>query len=112
VVQGLLVKYAQRQHPRLQWPLSMGVFSSWIFDPRMTDSGFRMEITDVWQYELAATLSLIGCITLPDDVVERPCYGEALQLEEAQMFRAHPEAASRLLSNVPRMEIVGERICG
>jgi len=72
----------------------------------------RMEITDAWQYELAATLCLIGCIALPDDIVERACYGEALSPDEARMFRAHPEAALRLLSHIPRMEIVAEMVWG
>jgi response regulator RpfG family c-di-GMP phosphodiesterase len=72
----------------------------------------RTEIEDAWQYELAATLCLVGCITLPDDIVERAYHGEALQPEEAQMFRAHPESGSRLLSSVPRMEIVAEMIRG
>jgi DNA-binding response OmpR family regulator len=72
----------------------------------------RTEIADAWQYELAATLCLIGCIALPDDVVERAYYGEALAPEEAAMFRAHPAAAARLLSNIPRLEIVAEMICG
>ena len=72
----------------------------------------RTETADAWQYELAATLSLIGCITLPDDIVERAYHGEVLAFEEARMFRAHPESASQLLSNVPRLEIVREMISG
>ena len=72
----------------------------------------RMKVQNAWQHEIAATLCLIGCITLPDDVVERAYYGETLSAEEARMFRAHPEGAARLLANIPRMEIVAEIIRG
>jgi CheY-like chemotaxis protein len=72
----------------------------------------RMGTADAWQCELAATLCLIGCIALPEDVAERAYYGEALSAEEERMFRGHPESAWRLLSNIPRLEIVAEMIRG
>jgi response regulator RpfG family c-di-GMP phosphodiesterase len=71
-----------------------------------------MGIGDSWQYELAATLSLVGCVALPDDVFERAYSGQALSPDEDRMFRAHPETAARLLSNIPRLEIVVEIIRG
>jgi CheY-like chemotaxis protein len=72
----------------------------------------QIEIPDAWQCQLAATLCLVGCITLPDDVLERAYYGETLSHEEDQMFRGHPEGAARLLANIPRMEIVSAIIRG
>jgi len=70
----------------------------------------RMEIGDPWQYELAATLCFVGCITLPDEVFESAYRGQALSPDEDRMFRAHPERAARLLSNIPRLEGVAEII--
>jgi len=72
----------------------------------------RTGMADAWQYELAATLCLIGCIMLPEDIAERAWYGESLTAEEERIFRGHPEGASRLLSNIPRLEIVAEMIRG
>lgn len=72
----------------------------------------RMEISDPWQYELAATLCLVGCIALPDEVFERAYCGQALSADEDQMFRAHPERGARLLSDIPRLEVVAEIIRG
>ena len=72
----------------------------------------RMGIEDPWQYELAATLCLVGCIALPDEVFERAYCGQTLSPEEDRMFRAHPEIACRLLSNIPRLEVVAEMIRG
>jgi DNA-binding response OmpR family regulator len=70
----------------------------------------RMEVADPWQFELAATLCLVGCIALPDDVFERAYHGKPVTAEEHRMFRAHPERAARLLSNIPRLELVAEMI--
>jgi len=70
----------------------------------------RMVIRDRWQYELAATVCLLGCIALPDDVFEKAYADQDLSPDEAQMFRAHPETAARLLSNIPRLEEVAEMI--
>jgi len=70
----------------------------------------RMVIRDPWQYELAATLCLLGCIALPDDVFEKAYTDQDLSPDEEQMFRAHPETAARLLSNIPRLEEVAEMI--
>jgi DNA-binding response OmpR family regulator len=70
----------------------------------------RLKIMNSWQYELAARLCLLGCLSLPDEVFERAYSGENLPPEEEQMFRAHPESAARLLSNIPRLEMVAEMI--
>lgn len=63
-------------------------------------------ITDTWQHELAATLCLVGCMALPEDVFERAYRGQPLSAEEDRMFRAHPETAARLISKIPRLEAV------
>ncbi len=68
----------------------------------------RTGMVDSWQYELAATLCLLGCIALPDDVFERGYRGENLSPEDDRMFRSHPETAARLLSSIPRLEAVAE----
>jgi DNA-binding response OmpR family regulator len=72
----------------------------------------RMEIRDSWQYELAAKLCLLGCLLLPEEVFETGYGGQHLSPEEDQMFRAHPESAAHLLSNIPRLEAVAEMIRG
>jgi CheY-like chemotaxis protein len=70
----------------------------------------RMEIKDSWQYELAAKLCLLGCLSLPEEVFEKSYRGQQLSPDEDEMFRAHPESAARLLSNIPRLEAVAEMI--
>lgn len=70
----------------------------------------RMGIANPWQYELAARLCLLGCLSLPDEVFEKAYCDQDLLPEEDQMFRAHPESAARLLSKIPRLEVVAEMI--
>jgi response regulator RpfG family c-di-GMP phosphodiesterase len=70
----------------------------------------RMRIADPWQYELAATLCLMGCLALPEEVFEKAYCGQDLSPDEDRMFRAHPESAARLLSKIPRLEVVAEII--
>jgi CheY-like chemotaxis protein len=68
----------------------------------------QMGTKELWQYELAARLCFLGCIALPDDVFERGYRGQTLSPEEGRMFRGHPQTAARLLSKIPRLEIVAE----
>jgi len=72
----------------------------------------RMGIKNPWQYELAATLCLVGCVALPDEVFERAYRGQNLSPDEEKMFRAHPEITARLLSKIPRLDVVAGIIRG
>jgi DNA-binding response OmpR family regulator len=72
----------------------------------------RTEIKDPWQYELAATLCLLGCIAVPDEVFEKGYCGLDLSSDEERIFRAHPERAASLLSHIPRLEAVIEIVRG
>jgi len=72
----------------------------------------KLAMDNPWQYELAATLCLVGCITLPDDVFERSYVGDDLSTDERQVFGTHPQTAARLLSKIPRLEVVAEIIRG
>jgi CheY-like chemotaxis protein len=72
----------------------------------------KMATPESWQYELAATLSLVGCLTLPDDAFEKAYGCQDVSDAEDRMFRAHPGSGAHLLSNIPRLETVAEMIRG
>jgi hypothetical protein len=55
-------------------------------------------------------LCLLGCLTLPDEAFDRAYRGQGLSFDEDRMFQAHPEAGARILSNIPRLELVAEII--
>ena len=65
-------------------------------------------ITEVWQVEVAAMLSQIGCVILPPAVLEKMNAGGRLTEEEEGMVRRVPEVVEQVLSNIPRLEGVRE----
>jgi response regulator RpfG family c-di-GMP phosphodiesterase len=70
----------------------------------------RMGVSELWQFEMAAMLSQVGWVILPEEALGKLYRGQALTDEESQLFRQHPMIASNLLSNIPRMEGVAEII--
>jgi CheY-like chemotaxis protein len=70
----------------------------------------KLKIPDAWQYDLAATLCLVGCVTVPEEVLDKVYAGQELSNEEKAMYRAHPERGARLTSQIPRLEVVAEMI--
>jgi response regulator RpfG family c-di-GMP phosphodiesterase len=63
-----------------------------------------------WEFELAAMLSQVGCVTLPPEILEKTYRGEALFAQEARMFESHPQIGHDLIANIPRLEGVAEII--
>jgi DNA-binding response OmpR family regulator len=65
---------------------------------------------DAWQYNLAATLCLVGCIAIPHETFIKAYNGQDVSPDENHVFKSHPEIAARILSNIPRLEVVVEII--
>lgn len=63
-----------------------------------------------WQYEVAALVSQIGCITLPGDVLNKMYSGAELSDAEREMYERHPEVGAKLLEKIPRLENVSRMI--
>ena len=70
----------------------------------------KLRIRNAWQYEVAALLSQIGCVTLRPEVLERAYAGAPLTPAEALSFQAHPTVARDLVARIPRMDRIGEMI--
>ena len=65
---------------------------------------------DAWRFELAACLSMIGCVSLAEDTFKRMLAGKPLDEQESQAFAEHPLTAHRLLHKIPRFEDVAQMI--
>jgi len=65
-----------------------------------------LKVPDAWQPELAALLSQLGCIVLPDTTLERVHRGDALSDREQALVDSVPETTQRLLAHIPRLEPV------
>ncbi len=57
-----------------------------------------------WELRLAAMLSQIGCVTLPESVLARLYAGQSLDDEAHSVYRSHPRVAAKLLASIPRLE--------
>lgn len=63
-----------------------------------------MKLKNAWQYEVAAMLSQLGCVTLAPETIEAVYRGEKLSANEQAQYDAHPGVAFTLLSKIPRLE--------
>ncbi len=66
----------------------------------------KLGLRQVWQFEIAAMLSQVGCVTLPAQMLGRAYAGKKLTPHEQKMFASHPEAGSNLIAAIPRLEKV------
>lgn len=65
---------------------------------------------NLWQYELGAMLSQIGCVTLPPEVLEKVNAGQKLSDAERDLYQSHPQVCYQLLANIPRLEKIAQMI--
>lgn len=64
----------------------------------------EMGITDRWQIHVAAQLSQIGRITLPDATAAKLARGELLTAREATMVEKVPEVTRGIIGQIPRLD--------
>ena len=65
-----------------------------------------LQCSDYWQLEAAAMLSQIGYLSLPQPLLEKLYYGEALTPTEKTLAAGVPDVAMALLENIPRLDPV------
>ncbi len=70
----------------------------------------KLCLSDMWQYEIAAMLSELGCLTLTPDLLEAIHAGEPLTPEHEKRYSQHPQIAHDLLARIPRLELVADMI--
>ncbi len=63
-----------------------------------------------WRYEMAATLSQIGCVMVPQETLKKVYQGKELSGEERQLYEMYPSIGQSLLKNIPRLEEVAKMI--
>ena len=69
-----------------------------------------LHLPNLWQYEIAALMSQIGCVTLPGDILNKIYNGLELTAEENEMYENHPVIGASLLEKIPRLENVTKMI--
>lgn len=68
------------------------------------------KLPNAWQYEVAALMSQIGCVTLPIDILTKFQSGSELTKEEFETFYQHPKVGQKLVEQIPRLEKVAQII--
>ncbi|HBN51443.1 MULTISPECIES: HD domain-containing phosphohydrolase [Thalassospira] len=61
-----------------------------------------------WELGLAALLAPIGLVSLPPETLARLAMGKVLQPLERDLLKRTPEVGKRLISNIPRLNHIGE----
>jgi CheY-like chemotaxis protein len=67
-----------------------------------------LRLPEAWQFEVAAVLSQIGCVSLPAEIVEKAYVGQELTRQEQEAFASHPAVCEQLLGRIPRLENVAK----
>ncbi|MGB5106307.1 MAG: HD domain-containing phosphohydrolase [Candidatus Zixiibacteriota bacterium] len=66
----------------------------------------QLAVEKAWEFELAALLSQIGCVTIPPDILEKVYSGTELTEDEVKMYQSHPEFGGKLIALIPRLQDV------
>lgn len=81
---------------------------------RVRDSALRLarelELTRLWELEVAALLARIGSVAVPRELLQQTDDGGTVSEEAAAMLSRIPELGARLLAHIPRMEPVCQTI--
>ena len=70
----------------------------------------ELNLSNLWQFELAAMLSQISFVTLPPEILQKTYNREHLTEEEQKMWASYPSVGSKLLANISRLEPVARMI--
>jgi CheY-like chemotaxis protein len=78
----------------------------------VSDLAEQLNMPERWQVEMAAMLSQIGSLSLPEVTREKVYYGQQLSSEEEEMMVRVPHVAEQLLRSIPRIEAVRGILAG
>lgn len=71
-----------------------------------------LRIEKVWEVEFAAMLSQIGCVSVPEEILQKIAANTSLSNKETGLFNQHPQVGHDLIIRIPRMENVAAIILG
>jgi DNA-binding response OmpR family regulator len=70
----------------------------------------QLKLPNVWEFDLAAMLSQIGCIAVPPEILEKVDARMTLTKEESGTFISHPATGHSLISKIPRLGVIAEMV--
>jgi response regulator RpfG family c-di-GMP phosphodiesterase len=75
---------------------------------RVASAAAKLGYENAWEYETAALLAHVGCVTLPPGLAEKVWAEVNVSVAERAIYDSHPLAAHRLIAAIPRLERVAE----
>jgi CheY-like chemotaxis protein len=70
----------------------------------------QLQLEERWHLDVAAMLSQLPTIALPNETTEKLYFGNPLSSAEQRMVERAPEVTSHLLEHIPRLELVREML--
>lgn len=70
----------------------------------------EVQVDNAWEIEIAAMLSQVGCVTIPETTLAKLSSGVELSAEELQTYQGHPRVGHDLIAKIPRLKGVAEII--
>jgi len=70
----------------------------------------QLKIQNLWEVDMSALLSQIGCVTIPNEILEKKYSGQELTEKECEVFSSHYQTGKKLLINIPRLEGIAQAI--
>lgn len=70
----------------------------------------HLNLSHVWEFDLAAQLSQLGCVTFPQPLLAKVYTGERLSNEEGKLYAEYPKISGSLIENIPRLERIAGMI--
>lgn len=71
----------------------------------------QVKLQPLWEMELAAMLCHLGCVSIPEETLQKVFTGQALSAADRDAFADHPRLGRELIGNISRLEGVA-RIVG
>ncbi|MBX7258156.1 MAG: response regulator [Candidatus Hydrogenedentes bacterium] len=70
------------------------------------DLAARLKVPNSWEFDMAAVLSQIGYMAIPQEILGKVAGGEQLNVDEQQMLATIPAIGQELLQHIPRLNNV------
>lgn len=68
----------------------------------------HLQVENPWEIEIAAMLSQIGCISVPEEILKKIIDGKSVTEAEINLYYRHPQVGRDLITRIPRMETIAE----
>lgn len=70
----------------------------------------RLDAHNLWEVEISALLSMVGCVTVPTEIIEKRFSFKPMTEQEKNVFDKQLTIANSFIKNIPRLEGIANAI--